>query len=763
MIALLLALACNPADTDPVVETGDTDTDAPWPGPCRAPDGTLDGLIELGWDDGDPALDIDGTGWGYTGYQGSYTIAEEVLHEAVRFELTEPTCVHGFRVHWSEPEGELTASLYPDFGLNGFDMWHYEPLWTGTAQAADADGDGWVTYVLDEPLLVEQPGLVYVGHRRDHDGLPSFSMDATTTGEGDCGHFDDCHSAVNNPEVETGSMFPGWSFSIPYDFLVRLAVEPVGTLAEDDRVFRATDLVVSNRAAWGDYDADGWDDLYSTGTLWRNQGDGTFADVTEAAGLSGIPSSGGVWGDYDDDGCLDLFVFAESYSAGDSLLRSSCDGTFADVTAAAGIDDLQSANDCGDPANVHAPSAAAAWWDMDGDGDLDLYVPNFICWSDYSFYRDDAYRNEGDGTFTRVSGEGGLSTAARSGRGASPVDHDQDGDVDLLVNNYTLHANLFYDNLGDGTFQEAAQARGLAGDAFHAGGVTFYYGHTIGAAWGDLDGDADFDCVQANLAHPRFFDFSDKTQVLLQGDDHTFTDLTGAWETPLGAPSGLRYSETHSVPVLADFDQDGALDLVITAVYDGRPTDFYWGNGDGSFTLDVYGAGLTTENGWGAAAADVDHDGDPDLVAATLFENTLEQTGHWLQVRAVGDVDSNHAGIGATVRAHVGERVVLRHVSGGTGQGCQDSLYVHLGLGEAEAVDAVEVDFPGGGTVRYDGPFAADQRLWLYESGRVEPGWAPTESHGFRIAGPRTPRALSAARFAHFRQSRTEVRFLPPS
>jgi hypothetical protein len=245
----------------------------------------------------------------------------------------------------------------------------------------------------------------------------------------------------------------------------------------------------------------------------------------------------------------------------------------------------------------------------------------------------------------------------------------------------------------------------------------FYYGHTIGTAWGDLDGDGDFDAIAANLAHPRFWNFSDKTQVLIQNAEGDFDDIQGDWAVPHGA-AGLRYQETHSVPSLGDFDQDGALDLVITAVYEGRPTDFYWGNGDGTFELDVFSTGLDLTNGWGLATADVDGDGDLDLATSHgLYINTLDDDSSWLQLQPVGNVLSNRAGIGATVRAYSGDRIWLRHVSGGNGQGGQDQSMVHIGLGELESIDRIEVDFVGSGTVLFEGPFAVNQRLWLLEDG----------------------------------------------
>lgn len=337
---------------------------------------------------------------------------------------------------------------------------------------------------------------------------------------------------------------------------------------------------------------------------------------------------------------------------------------------------------------------------------------------------DQVWHNEGAGVFTEWTGQYGFTDSTYASRGASPADADGDGDVDLLVNTYVLQRDLYYTNLGDGTVDEDARGVGLAGRR----DVSGYYGHTIGTAWGDLDGDGDLDVVSANLAHPRFWDFSNKTQVLLQEPAGTWTDACGdgVWDDPW-CEVGLVYAETHSVPTLADLNNDGALDLLISEVYEGRPTDFYWGVGDGSFVQDRLHAGVEVENGWGMAAADFDQDGAVDLAASgRLYHNQLGPQGSFLAVRAVGDVASNWAAIGATVRVYgpAGE-VFVRHVQGGTGQGGQDSLTLHFGLGALTEVAAVEVDFPGGGTVRYEGPFAVDQKLWLYEHGSATAGWAP--------------------------------------
>jgi hypothetical protein len=559
-------------------------------------------------------------------------------------------------------------------------------------------------------------------------GTPVWWYDDVTEGANPdnlCEVFSECQSAFNLPEADANQFFNGLSFPFQYHFAVRLLVEYTDAVQPADTFFQpAPSSPTSGHVAWGDYDNDGYDDLLLGNGLWKNNGDGTFSDVTAMAGTGPYAATSGVFGDYDNDGCLDLFLFSESYANPDTLLHNECDGTFT-APANTGIVDQQSYETCGDPANSASPTASAAWVDIDADGLLDLYLANFICWSKETYYKDTVFMNDGDGTFTEVSEQNGFSPAKRASRAVAPIDHDGDGDIDIAVGNYRLQANMFFDNVGSGSVLESGAAKGLAG--MQSG---FYYGHTIGLAWGDLDGDGDFDQVVGNLAHPRFFGFSSKTEVLLNDGNGSFTNAAGDWTLPV-SDAGLRYQETHSVPVLFDADNDGALDLAITCVYDGRPSDFYWGNGDGTFRLDAYHAGITTEDGWGVAVADFDHDGDMDLFADQLFVNELPAAdkGHWLQARVVG-VTANRAAIGATVRVTAGSATVIRHVQGATGKGGQDSLYLHFGLGSATSVDSITVELPGGTSVSYPGPIAVDQRVWLYENSTTAmPGW--TAPQGF--------------------------------
>ena len=686
----------------------------------------LDSFAALTWDDGVPGTNLREQTFQITADNKTFTLNEEPLYEAVRFDLEHPARVAGFSIHWAalpdDPMVALEAGLYRDFGHNGFDFWAPEPLFTGTRCVGDVDGDGWLSYAFDEAIVLPHPGLVYVAHRAEP-GSPVWSFDDSQAGDGSCALFDDCHSALNLPDALAASYYNGLSFPFQYDYLVRLHYEYLEEIQPAERLFQPVDFSSTAHASFGDYDADGDDDIVTDGPkLWQNQGDGSFVDVSLDAGLvaAAVSGTGGVFGDYDNDGCLDLFIYAESYTVADTLLHSDCSGGFVDVTAAAGIVDLQTYETCNDPANVRSPTAAAAWVDLDADGLLDLYLANFICWDKGTTYVDTVWHNLGAGVFEDWTGAHGFGSLKHASRGANPIDVEGDGDVDVLVNNYRLEANQYWENLGGAVFDETAPDHGIAGSPTQG-----YYGHTIGTAFGDLDEDGDFDLVSANLAHPRFFDFSDKTEVLMQGADGVFEDIQGDWLTPDSA-TGLRYQETHSVPALADFDLDGHLDLVITAVYDGRPTDFYWGNGDGTFELDAYHAGVTTKNGWGVAVADIDLDGDSDIFDGVPFTNEIPSQGHFFQLRVVGNVSANRAAIGSTVTVSAGGKTLVRQVQGGTGKGGQDSLYLSFGLADTTSVDGIVVRFPGGAETTFDGPFAADQRIWIYEDGTVVPGWTGT-------------------------------------
>ncbi|MCB9740959.1 MAG: CRTAC1 family protein [Deltaproteobacteria bacterium] len=734
------------ANTDAGADTFDAGLSAPDWTPdraCNTGGGQLPvGLKEMAWDDGTAAGHVEAQAdWAIVGSK----VREAKLYEAVRFDVQGPVKIWGFRVQFGSAaaaaDAPVTLGLYRDFGHNGFDFWAPNPIWTASRCGDQVSPGTWVDYRLPKPVQVEQPGLYYVAYLREGAGSPSLAFDGSLP-EGCedaskcCEKFDACHSAWNFPEITSYSAggqqniaWNGLSTSRPIDYLVRLLVEPTATdVPSQHRFVAETEIAFGHRMAIGDFDGDGWDDVWdSKSQLFRNNA-GKLENVTEAAGIAelGLGANGGIWGDYDNDGDLDLLTFWETAGGGDHLLRND-GGVFTDVTEAAGISDLQSYNACpngnGDD-TVHEPTPAAAWLDLDADGHLDLYMANFICWGVYTYYVDRVWRNKGDGTFEEWTGKNGFWGEANPklpSRGATPADYDGDGDVDLFVHTYVLLRDLLFRNEGGGTFAEVAEKVGVAGHPVISNGQK-RYGHGIGSMWGDLNGDGLLDLVVANLAHPRFWDFSDKSSVFLQQKDGTFVDLQGSWDYPVGA-AGLSYQETHSVPLLGDFDHDGKLDLWMSATYDGRPTEFYLGNGDGTFALARWMSGVIDRNGWGMAAGDLDHDGDLDVIAKNHRYTNQGAKGHWLQVRVVGDAGANRAGIGATIHVETADGTQLRVVDGGSGQGCQSLAPSHFGLGGSASVSKIRVVWPGGEKTEIPGPIEVDQAVRVFQSGKLEKGW----------------------------------------
>ncbi len=475
-----------------------------------------------------------------------------------------------------------------------------------------------------------------------------------------------------------------------------------------------------------DYDGDGWPDVYAiqAGTfppdparpgsgdrLFRNRGDGTFADATEAAGLAAMPRGyghGAAVGDFDGDGRPDLLVTRwRSYA----LYRNRGDGTFADATEAAGL-----GGDRGWP-------TSAAFADLDGDGDLDLYVCHYVDWDaahpilcprtspgseavdpakPYGYCMphgliaspDHLFRNDG-GRFVDVSAEAGIVAADRDGRGLGVVaaDVDDDGRVDLFVANDTT-ANYLLMNKGGLRFVDEGAASGVACNAdgaFQAG---------MGVAAGDLDGDGRLDLVVTNF-------YGEATTCYRNLGGGSFGDVTDA----VGLASASRYLLGFGV-ALFDADDDGMLDLATANghVNDDRPKFPY--AMPAQLLRNVGGGRLRDASkragppwsaprlGRGLAVADLDNDGRLDLLIAAqdgplaYFHNRSE-AGRSLTLRLEGTA-SNRDAVGARAVATVGgRRIAAYRAGGGSFQSASDGR-LHLGLGQARRVDTLEIRWPSG-------------------------------------------------------------------
>jgi len=272
-------------------------------------------------------------------------------------------------------------------------------------------------------------------------------------------------------------------------------------------------------------------------------------------------------------------------------------------------------------------------------------------------------------------------------------DFNEDGLLDIYVANYRLQPNFLFVNKGkdsDGkiVFYEESKDRGVEGIPSDLGSDTIY-GHTIGCEWADYDNDSDWDLFCANLAHPRMLPQSDISMLYKNSGapDYNFTDVM--------KEVGIEYAETHSEPTWGDYDNDGDLDVFITAVYDGVPSFLYKNNGDGTFTNATYETGITILGSWGGGFADIDSDGDLDLFSgADLFLNRGNDN-NWLKIMLQGE-KANRAAIGAWVEVLAGKLKMRRMISGGKGTGSQSDLTLHFGLAKEEKIDKVTIHWMAG-------------------------------------------------------------------
>jgi hypothetical protein len=488
-----------------------------------------------------------------------------------------------------------------------------------------------------------------------------------------------------------------------------------------------------------DYDGDGWLDVYAVNgarladldksdprfwnRLFHNERDGSFRDVTEAAGVRGNGYDLGVASaDYDNDGDPDLFVAGLRRN---TLFRNDGNGRFSDVTQAAGL--LRP-----DPKYGTLWSVAGAFFDYDRDGRLDLFVSNYCVWDvekepvcgnpqspdychpkQYEGLPNSLFRNNGDGTFSDVSEASGIRAHVGKGMGAAVADFDDDGDMDVFVANDTVPAALFL-NGGDGRFSEAGFERAIAyterGDAVSG----------MGADARDVDNDGRPDVFETALSNETFPLFRNLGKA-------EFEDVTQ--KTGVAAATRARAGWANGI---ADLNNDGWKDLFVAAgdVMDPKGefaarvpmANLVLANlKDGRFADASAGAGPDFARRAvhrGAAFGDLDNDGRVDVVASALdaplelWRNVSPQR-RYLSVKLEGRA-SNRDGIGAKLRLTSASGRQWNHVSGAVGYGGASDLRVHFGLGGDAVVQELVIDWPSGRSqVLRDVP--ADQVLKLRE------------------------------------------------
>jgi hypothetical protein len=445
--------------------------------------------------------------------------------------------------------------------------------------------------------------------------------------------------------------------------------------------------------------------------FYRNDGTGRFRDETAGSGLGDPRYSEAVSGaDIDNDGDIDLHV--TNFDEANALYRNDGTGRFEDVAAEAGVE--------GGP----CMDSASAFADVDRDGWLDLYVGYYFNHSmeynrkcappgrngkpirrycsveAYDPLPDMLYRNKGDGTFEDVSESSGIASALGRTMGVAFADYDDDGDPDIFVS-CDRSANLYFENVDGRTFREI----GLQTGAALAAGGKAQAGMGIAAA--DFDGDARLDVgityfeeewngFYTNLGNHQLRDMAERN-----GTARPSYNLL-AW--------GIEF---------LDADLDADLDCYVAnghimdnvhlfrepiAPY-AQPNLFYLNQGDGMFASlgKAAGPGLEIEKvSRGLAAADVDNDGDVDLLVVNLHDRpdllineSARESRHWLTVRTVG-TKSNRDGIGARVIVHLADRQLVREIHTGQSYFSQSDLRAHFGLGELAVVPRLEVRWPSG-------------------------------------------------------------------
>jgi len=467
-----------------------------------------------------------------------------------------------------------------------------------------------------------------------------------------------------------------------------------------------------------DYDNDGYQDIFfvnaltldllksggkTTSALYHNNGDGTFTDVTTRSGLADVGWGMGVAvGDYDNDGFDDLFVTCLGQN---HLYRNNGDGSFTDVTKKAGVE-------------ASRWSTGAAFLDYDNDGKLDLFVSNYVDFDvnhlpEFGTGRtcqfkgvpvqcgprglpgagDHLFHNNGDGTFTDVSVKARVSDPnGYYGLGVIASDFDDDGFVDIYVANDSTPCFLYHNN-GDGTFKEIGFVSGTAvnGDGSEQG--------SMGVTVGDYDHDGRLDLFKTN--------FADEYNTLYHNDGgNSFTDVS--YSAKIAAVS-LPYVGWGTK--FFDYDNDGWVDLFVANghVYPQLPNYrqrnfLFRNNRDGTF-IEVDSASGTPFKeervGRGVAFGDIDNDGDVDIIinnldgAPQVLRNDGGNANNSVEIKTVG-TRSNRDGIGARVRVMAGDLQLIDEVRSGGSYLSQSDLRLHFGLEKRAKIDLIEIRWPSG-------------------------------------------------------------------
>jgi len=430
----------------------------------------------------------------------------------------------------------------------------------------------------------------------------------------------------------------------------------------------------NGKAAWGDFNNDGFADLinHDSGLVWTNLGGTGFTSAASGG-------SGGVMADYDNDGLLDIYYYGLNLLSRNFSTSTTTSFAYQSFLPAVPMWDATSG------ANI---SNGACLADFNNDTYVDVYVGGYEIWQLGTVYLDAVLWNNQAASFTT---SGADHYNLNPTRGVTACDWDRDGDQDVYVSNYRLVANQLLRNDG-GSFTNVASTHNATGGS----------GHSIGSAWGDIDNDGDFDLFAGNFAHDK--DFFGPGNPPVRQPESRFLENLGPNALPPyrfddKGNGGVIWQESYASPTLGDYDNDGDLDLFVTTSDPGDHCRLYRNDGNWIFTNVTAAEGLSgLANTKQAAWADFDNDGDLDLAAAGRIFVNSGNANHWLKVHLTGDGTTiNRAAIGAEVRIDLGSgQILTRQVEAGTGEGNQNDLTLHFGLGSHAGTVDLEITAPGG-------------------------------------------------------------------
>ena len=441
--------------------------------------------------------------------------------------------------------------------------------------------------------------------------------------------------------------------------------------------------------------------------LYRNNGDGSFTDVTDKAGLRGLGYGMGVAvADFDNDGWEDLYIASVNKN---QLLHNNGDGTFTDVTARAGVAGIH-------PKLGKTWAISAGWFDYDNDGLLDLYVVNYVNWdirtepacnvgsvraycspNSYTGQPAMLYHNNGDGTFTDVSEKSGIGKLVGKGMGVAFADYDGDGFTDVFVSNDTYRNFLFHNNR-DGTFSEVGILQGVA---YNENGKSIA---GMGTDFRDINNDGRPDIFVVGMVGDTFPLFLNRGRGFF--DATSSSGIARATAGITGWGSGI-----------FDFDNDGDKDLfaACSSILDNSeevdhlpaalPNMVLRNLGDGKFANVSAQAGPSfaiPAKHRGVAFGDLNNDGKIDAVVVTqnaspeIFLNRSPAPNHWLILKLNG-TKSNRDGLGARIAlSAAGGKAQYNHATTSVGYSTSSDRRVHFGLGRSERAQSIVIDWPSG-------------------------------------------------------------------